>query len=741
MSFIYPLLLGGLVLIGVPILLHLIMRQKPKHLLFPAFRFLLQRHRTNQRKLRLRHLLLLALRLFLIAGICLALARAKIFSDRLNLSSERPVAAVLIFDTSYSMEYTSGGQSRLEAAKRRALELLSDLPPESRIAVLDTAEPGGEWLPSLSLARDRIAELRLRPANGPVTSRLAEAYRLFGDLDLESDTGEDPMPRFLYVFSDRTQESWDASRVKDLQTLRDRLTTPVHAVCVDVGVDKPVDVALVSVELPRQVVPTHDKVVLRVTVRSTGGECDTEVTCRIDNEKTAERKPIKLEPGQSRVLTFERQGLTAGAHQAEIALATTDSLPFNNALFATFEIRGGRQVLTLVDDPKDADIWILALKTFKAFGWEVRKTAEARNLTPEDLAQYPAICLLNVAAPEPDLWQKLDLYVRNGGGLAIVPGGENLVPKAYNEGKEAQNLLPAQLTKIVKSDAKLGTVWNEASYQQHPVLSALKEARMSPNVDFEKFPPAAAFYWEAAPVPEAAHVLVKYADAKGRPALLERNFDRKKVRGRVLLFTTALDLAHLYGTGPAWNDYPNTSFYMILVNEVLGYLAGDAEEAHLNYQSGQTVTVSLPIKGRSPTYLLEGPGITATEATITRLEKQDELAIASAVLPGNYKVHGGQDGKWTTHFSVNVPPGESELARVPAEQIEQLLGRGAVLPVGFGTNFREALQGHWSQPIELFPWLMILILLVLAVENLLANKFYRREPQATEETPAPALPS
>src|SRR6516225_4861599 len=163
MTFIFPLLLGGLALIGVPVLLHLIMQQKPKHLLFPAFRFLLQRYRTNQRKLRLRHLLLLALRLLLIAGICLALARPKIFSERLNLSSERPVAAVLLFDSSYSMQYVSGGKSRLDEANRRALELLDELPPESRVAILDTAQPGGEWLTSVSQARDRIAELRLRP--------------------------------------------------------------------------------------------------------------------------------------------------------------------------------------------------------------------------------------------------------------------------------------------------------------------------------------------------------------------------------------------------------------------------------------------------------------------------------------------------------------------------------------------------------------------------------------------------
>src|SRR5438128_1458203 len=138
MSFVFPLILGGLALAGIPVLVHLIRRQQPKQLVFPAFRFLLERHRTNQRKLQLRHILLLSLRILLIVAICLALSRPKLFSERLSLSAERPVAAVLLFDTSASMQYSVKGESRLDAAKRRARELLDLLPDGSRIAVLDT---------------------------------------------------------------------------------------------------------------------------------------------------------------------------------------------------------------------------------------------------------------------------------------------------------------------------------------------------------------------------------------------------------------------------------------------------------------------------------------------------------------------------------------------------------------------------------------------------------------------------
>jgi hypothetical protein len=98
------------------------------------------------------------------------------------------------------------------------------------------------------------------------------------------------------------------------------------------------------------------------------------------------------------------------------------------------------------------------------------------------------------------------------------------------------------------------------------------------------------------------------------------------------------------------------------------------------------------------------------------------------VAPGQYAVEG-LDGKRTGMFSVNLPPEECLLARVPVQDIEALFGPGAVVPVERRGSLREALQGHWSQPVELFPVLMIALLLALAVENLLANKFYRREPE------------
>src|SRR5205807_7642237 len=160
--------------------------------------------------------------------------------------------------------------------------------------------------------------------------------------------------------------------------------------------------------------------------------------------------------------------------------------------------------------------------------------------------------------------------------------------------------------------------------------------------------------------------------------------------------------------------YLTSSFYLVLVHETVGYLAGAAEAGSFNHVSGQTINVALPATPQAPTYTLTGPGLKPAETLVPRAEGQGELSITQAVTPGNYKLLSA-DGNWSASFSVNVAPEESQLSRVPAEQIEQLLGAGAVLPVGQGANFREVLQSHWNQPVELFPWLMILLLLALAV--------------------------
>lgn len=75
MSLINPAILYGLGLAAIPVILHLLMRSRPKKLLFPALRLIQARRKTNTRRMRLRHIWLLLLRIAVIALIVAAVAR------------------------------------------------------------------------------------------------------------------------------------------------------------------------------------------------------------------------------------------------------------------------------------------------------------------------------------------------------------------------------------------------------------------------------------------------------------------------------------------------------------------------------------------------------------------------------------------------------------------------------------------------------------------------------------------
>ena len=75
MSLINPALLYGFAFIAIPVLLHFLMRVKPKKFMFPALRLIQKRRLQNVRRMRLRHVWLLLLRIAVLAAIVGALLR------------------------------------------------------------------------------------------------------------------------------------------------------------------------------------------------------------------------------------------------------------------------------------------------------------------------------------------------------------------------------------------------------------------------------------------------------------------------------------------------------------------------------------------------------------------------------------------------------------------------------------------------------------------------------------------
>ena len=78
MSILNPTILFGLGLVALPVILHLLLKQKPKKLLFPALKLIADRKKQNVSRMRLRHLWLLLLRMAVIGLIVFAVARPSV---------------------------------------------------------------------------------------------------------------------------------------------------------------------------------------------------------------------------------------------------------------------------------------------------------------------------------------------------------------------------------------------------------------------------------------------------------------------------------------------------------------------------------------------------------------------------------------------------------------------------------------------------------------------------------------
>jgi hypothetical protein len=722
MTFVFPIVLGGLALLAIPILLHLLMRQKPKRLPFPAFRFLVQKHRSNQTKLRLRHLLLLLLRMLLLALICLAIAQPRL---------GQPVAAVLIFDTSYSMEYKVGPQSRLDEAKKRGLELLEDLPEESKVAILDTAETGGDWL-TLTQAKEKVKSLQLRSDSAAVTDRLKDAHALFDKLATDTqNTRNQNLTRFLCIFSDNTRGSWSAQNLP-----REEIPADTKLL-IDLSPQQPADLAIIGLDFPpksgvrgpqRNYFGNTETFELRATVRATGADFNTELKCVLEDTTLTRSINLKASEQVEEKFTIDCSKLRPGFHSLRVHLAVPDSLPFNDTRYATFAIADWRPILILVDKQSEQAAKVLAT-SIDADPNEMFKTTiqDVANLeiTKEDLTNpkkepfrnYKAVYLLQVKAPDTILWQALHSYVKKGGGLAIIPPEDKHIDKTAYATQEAADLLPGTLEKVI--DHQTGAVWewDDPRTYQHPLLRPVKAWEdLGLDLDFRKFPRRAFFYWEVKPNTDNVTTVVSYEQDKS-PAILERTLGT----GKCLLLTTPLDQRS------TWNNYMETatSFCVVFPGLLTRYLAGDFQDQRLNFAGpDDPPRVRLP-SSNSPTFNLIGPEVVLT---FTRKQDEQERIFREPLVPGNYLVEDVVPNT-VGAFSVNLPGGESQLDRVPAPEIEPLLGPGTAMRLDPDASLAENLPDAWPRFFKFLPWLLLGLLVLLALENLLSNLFYRKEPK------------
>ncbi len=196
LSFLYPLFLIGTVAVAIPIALHLFRRKTETVVNFPAVQLLHKAPVDEQRRRRLRELILLALRVS--ALMLLALAFARPYFDSATPALPAPTT-VIALDTSLSL--SAPGQ--FDAARQAARRAVESAPGAHTVALVTFADTAALVVPATTDRGGVVAAIDAAVATAGGTrfrtalTRAAEA----------AGTGEGR----IVVITDLQQAGWEGS--------------------------------------------------------------------------------------------------------------------------------------------------------------------------------------------------------------------------------------------------------------------------------------------------------------------------------------------------------------------------------------------------------------------------------------------------------------------------------------------------------------------------------------------------
>lgn len=735
MGFVTPFLFwAGLGLATIPVVLHLIMRQNARRVVFPALQLVKQRYEVRRRRLRLQHILLMLLRTLLFVLIGFGLARPRLEWGGQFASEEAPVAAVLIFDTSPRMAYRYENRTRLEAAQDLGLWLLTQLPRDSDIAVMDSRNPVGAFAADRGSAKTQIQRLQLSAIADPVPQLMERALTL-----LESS---EKAHREIYVFTDLTVAGWPNAQ---FATLRDRLlkTKNVAFYLLDVGIKEPQETGIREVRLSEEVNTEGIPLEFQVECRRWGPAETRTIALYLEeiNRVTGEEQDRAVKRAEASLslpadglgaTTIRLAGLKPGVHQGYLQIEGDSPLPSNDRWYFTVQIRSSLPVLIAAPSPADQRaVYLsqaLAPETLRRAGLARFQcdVIDIEGLARHDLSKYKAVFLLDPVFLPNQSWQRIKLFVEGGGGVAFFLGRSLGMPDRWNT-PPASDLLAGQI--LVQARAPGGDVFIRPLGYDHPVLKPFKP--LAGSVPWDLFPVYR--YWVIDPLAENAQVIISYSD--GRPCVIERVVGK----GRVLTVTTPVsDLPdaspwNLLPVGQAWP-------FVILANQMALYLAGTGD-LRTNYLAGETVRIVLEDGGHSTGALLDLPpdvlNAPKSDATFPiRLSFQPdkkELLITATERIGHYRVRGGgKDEEFVFGFSVNCPGRLMDLDRVSQGELAELFKDVSVQIAHDRSDLvRQMTAGRTG--LDATPYVLLLMVLVLAIEQVMANRFYRAAGEHTRE--------
>jgi hypothetical protein len=496
-------LLNGLLALGalaftIPLVIHLLFRNRFETLDWGAMRFLRNVVQQNRRRMQLLNLLLLLVRCLIPILLAMALARPVITWWRQTRGDE-PVALAMILDNSYSMAARTGEQAnRFTAALNAARTIAGSIARGSEITLLTS---DGQTLLT-SPVEIEAALQRVRIGGGPfdLESLLGRALVRLSDSSYAS--------RQIAILSDNAAVGFTQAMLDNLPGLRERVAavTPAPDVAwIDLIGDGPTpfrNLRLHSVEpdsqhaVPGQVVPW------RIEARLDGPTPKTaEIVVRVNGAVQQRRtEPVRDNAVRAVVpVTIAK----AGRHVVDVAIAASadpasgdwaddfppdDSAAFPVTVFDPIEVwlvdghPGNRPLASetdylaialspfmtsppakdpLSDDPSLAgDPSLADDETAKPANlFRTVKVPFGRLATTQREGEWPEVVVLaDVARPSAADAKWLAEFVAVRGGTLVVFAGPSVDPAWYEQNLRGQDntpLLPMLYGSVQNSEAGL----------------------------------------------------------------------------------------------------------------------------------------------------------------------------------------------------------------------------------------------------------------------------------------------
>lgn len=682
MSLLAPLFLLGIAAVAIPLLVHLVHRERRDPTAFPSLMFLERTPAPFSARRHLRDPWLFALRALAVLALALAFARP-VWAPRPGATGTDPRRRelVVLLDRSFSMRI-GDRWSRARAAVDSVIRTLAPgdrltLVPFDRRAQVVTAATG-------DAAQLRAAVDSLRP--GDESTRLAPAFAIAQQRLAASDA---PW-KVIVLVSDLQRSGWDLS---DDSRLPKGITLSTLNVADDT---LPVDRAVRAVEVRPARGPGAPQMIVTARLAQVGAPIRG-VAVRLEvGGRVVEERTVDLPRDGSASVTFAALPVPPNAVPARVVMAA-DALPGDDAFH--FLLSQAPTLPVLLLDGRSSPYLARALSIGDAPAFVVTSRSPAR-VTPADLVNQRVVVLADGAFPTALGAQRLVQFVENGGGL-IVAMGSQMTPRSWPVA--AGTLRPGSIPPVTTRPGATGAVLS-AFDQNHPALSLLSSVRQSDL--------SAARFYSYRSIDTTAGVLARFDD--GTAALTEHAVGR----GRVLTFGSAFD--------GVWNDLPRQPTFLPLVQQLTRYAAGWRDDPRA-FVIGTAVRPADLAAGERP----EVTRWVATAPSGARTTVGGNGAPLSLELTeaGMHELRpGGSPGARPLLVAANIAPSELDFAPFDPLRLSSALLGGAGSPGGAqiavepeSSTDREARQSTWW-------YLLFGATLLLIAESVVARRSSTRPP-------------